>query len=160
MSPSQPERLNYINALFAALWEDVSIFVELDSGGLLLRAFGVVGVGQPPSRTDDEGDRGEQHLPEEADRSGPRAERAGAVLVSLSEIAESAKEGLLALAVGTGIQVMHAMMDADVAALAGPRAATIRTGSPCAWVRGWFSHVGRAAHRGASAAGTRRRRLG
>jgi len=43
------------------------------------------------------------------------------VLVSLGEIAESAREGLLALAVGTGLQVMYAMMDADVAALAGPR---------------------------------------
>jgi transposase-like protein len=43
------------------------------------------------------------------------------VLVSLGEIAESAKEGLLALAVGTGMQVMYAMMDADVTALAGPR---------------------------------------
>jgi putative transposase len=43
------------------------------------------------------------------------------VLVSLDEIAESAKEGLLALAVGAGIQVMYAMMDADVAALVGPK---------------------------------------
>jgi transposase-like protein len=43
------------------------------------------------------------------------------VLVSLGEIAESAKEGLLALAVGAGMQVMYAMMDADVTALAGPK---------------------------------------
>jgi putative transposase len=43
------------------------------------------------------------------------------VLVSLGEIAESAKEGLLALAVGAGLQVMAAMMDADVVAIAGPR---------------------------------------
>ena len=43
------------------------------------------------------------------------------VLVSLGEIAESAKEGLLALAVGAGLQVMYAMMDADVTVLAGPR---------------------------------------
>ena len=43
------------------------------------------------------------------------------VLVSLGEIAESAKEGLLALAVGAGMQVMYAMMDADVAALVGPK---------------------------------------
>jgi putative transposase len=42
-------------------------------------------------------------------------------LVSLGEIAESAKEGLLALAVGAGMQVMYAMMDADVAALVGPK---------------------------------------
>jgi len=43
------------------------------------------------------------------------------VLVSLSEIAESAREGLLALAVGAGLQVMSAMMDADVSVLAGPK---------------------------------------
>jgi putative transposase len=43
------------------------------------------------------------------------------VLVSLSEIAESAREGLLALAVGAGLQVMYAMMDADVTVLAGPK---------------------------------------
>jgi putative transposase len=43
------------------------------------------------------------------------------VLVSLGQIAESAKEGLLALAVGAGMQVMYAMMDADVAALVGPK---------------------------------------
>jgi transposase-like protein len=43
------------------------------------------------------------------------------VLVSLGEIAESAREGLLALAVGAGMQVMYAMLDADVAALVGPK---------------------------------------
>ena len=43
------------------------------------------------------------------------------VLISLSEIAESAKEGLLALAVGAGMQVMYAMLDSDVATLVGPK---------------------------------------
>jgi putative transposase len=42
------------------------------------------------------------------------------VIVSMAEIAESAKEGLLALAVGTGLQVMAAMFDGDVTALCGP----------------------------------------
>jgi transposase-like protein len=42
------------------------------------------------------------------------------VIVSMAEIAESAKEGLLALAVGTGLQVMAAMFDEDVTALCGP----------------------------------------
>jgi putative transposase len=42
------------------------------------------------------------------------------VVVSMAEIAESAKEGLLALAVGTGLQVMTAMFDEDVAGLCGP----------------------------------------
>jgi putative transposase len=42
------------------------------------------------------------------------------VIVSMAEIAESAKEGLLALAVGTGLQVMAAMFAEDVARLCGP----------------------------------------
>jgi putative transposase len=42
------------------------------------------------------------------------------VIVSMAEIAESAKEGLLALAVGTGLQVMAALFDEDVARLCGP----------------------------------------
>jgi putative transposase len=56
------------------------------------------------------------------------------VLVSLGEIAESAREGLLAVAVGAGLQVMHAMLDAGVAALAGskgrhdPNRAAVRHG--------------------------------
>ncbi len=43
------------------------------------------------------------------------------VSVAMSEIAADMQEGLLALAVGAGLQVMGALMDADVAALAGPR---------------------------------------
>jgi transposase-like protein len=39
----------------------------------------------------------------------------------MAEIAESMGEGLLALAVGAGLQVMAALMDADVTALAGPK---------------------------------------
>ena len=42
------------------------------------------------------------------------------VVVSMTEIAESAREGLLALAVGTGLQVMAAMFDEDVVRLCGP----------------------------------------
>jgi transposase-like protein len=42
------------------------------------------------------------------------------VIVSMAEIAESAKEGLLALAVGTGLQVMAAMFGEDAARLCGP----------------------------------------
>jgi putative transposase len=42
------------------------------------------------------------------------------VVVSMAEIAESAKEGLLALAVGTGLQVMAAMFAEDAARLCGP----------------------------------------
>jgi transposase-like protein len=43
------------------------------------------------------------------------------VSVAMDEIAENMTEGLLALAVGAGLQVMGALMDADVAAVAGPR---------------------------------------
>jgi putative transposase len=43
------------------------------------------------------------------------------VIVSMAEIAESAKEGLLALAVGTGLQVMAAMFDEDAERLCGPQ---------------------------------------
>jgi putative transposase len=43
------------------------------------------------------------------------------VSVALGEIAADMREGLLALAVGAGLQVMTAMMDADVTAAAGPK---------------------------------------
>ena len=42
------------------------------------------------------------------------------VIVSMAGIAESAKEGLLALAVGTGLQVMAAMFAEDAGRLCGP----------------------------------------
>jgi len=42
------------------------------------------------------------------------------VIVSMAEIAESAKEGLLALAVSTGLQVMAAMFGEDADQLCGP----------------------------------------
>jgi putative transposase len=42
------------------------------------------------------------------------------VVVSMAEIAGSVKEGLLALAVGTGLQVMIAIFDEDATALCGP----------------------------------------
>lgn len=43
------------------------------------------------------------------------------VSVAMSEIAENMSEGLLALAVGAGLQVMAALMEADVTELAGPK---------------------------------------
>jgi len=43
------------------------------------------------------------------------------VSVAMTEIAADVREGLLAIAVGAGLQVMTAMMAADVAALCGPR---------------------------------------
>jgi putative transposase len=43
------------------------------------------------------------------------------VSVALAEIAESAREGLLALAVGAGLQVLGTLMEESVTALAGPK---------------------------------------
>ncbi len=43
------------------------------------------------------------------------------VSVAMTEIAENMQEGLLALAVGAGLQVMAALMEADVSALTGPK---------------------------------------
>ncbi len=43
------------------------------------------------------------------------------VSVAMDEIAADVREGLLAIAVGAGLQVMAAMMAADVDALCGPR---------------------------------------
>ena len=39
----------------------------------------------------------------------------------MAEIAEDMREGLLALAVGTGLQVVSALMAAGVSAVCGPR---------------------------------------
>jgi putative transposase len=44
-----------------------------------------------------------------------------AVTVALAELAGDVQEGLLAMAVGTGLQVMAAMMSADLEAACGPR---------------------------------------
>lgn len=44
-----------------------------------------------------------------------------AVTVAMAEIGGAVREGLLALAVATGLQVMTLMMDESVTALAGPR---------------------------------------
>ena len=49
------------------------------------------------------------------------------VSVAMTEIAENMHEGLLALAVGAGLQVMAALMEADVTVLAGPKGKHIMT---------------------------------
>jgi hypothetical protein len=43
------------------------------------------------------------------------------VQVSLSELAERTKQGLLAFAVGVGMEVFHTLLDEDVAAVVGPK---------------------------------------
>jgi hypothetical protein len=44
-----------------------------------------------------------------------------AVTLAMADIAESAREGLLAVAVSAGLQVMHALMAESVTAIAGPK---------------------------------------
>ena len=46
-----------------------------------------------------------------------------AVIVAMGELAETVREGLLAMAVGAGLQVMQVMMSESVASLCGPRGA-------------------------------------
>ncbi len=67
--------------------------------------------------------------------AGPAVPPLDRVSVAMAEITENVQEGLLALAVGAGLQVMSALMEADVAALAGvkgrhdPDRAAVRHGS-------------------------------
>jgi putative transposase len=59
-------------------------------------------------------------VPERAERSSGLAVPES-VSVALAELAEDLREGLLALAVGAGLQVMTALMEQDVTAACGPR---------------------------------------
>ena len=78
----------------------------------------MVGVGRPPRHTNSKGT---------AVKKSSQIQPVGAtalpeqVTVAISEIAENMQEGLLALAVGAGLQVMAALMEADVTALVGPK---------------------------------------
>ncbi len=56
---------------------------------------------------------------EEIDTSQPAVPET--VSVALAELAGEMREGLLALAVGTGLQVMAAIMEEDVTARCGPK---------------------------------------
>jgi putative transposase len=51
------------------------------------------------------------------------------VRIALADVAGAAREGLLAMSVATGLAVMQAMFEAEITAIAGPRASTIPTGS-------------------------------
>jgi putative transposase len=64
---------------------------------------------------------GKQYQTRDATASTPELSIPAEVSVALAEIAESAKEGLLALAVGAGLQVMGTLMEESVVALAGPK---------------------------------------
>src|SRR5512132_4360782 len=52
---------------------------------------------------------------------GPELVLPERVTVALAELAGAAREGLLALAVGTGLGVLGSLLDADVERLAGPK---------------------------------------
>lgn len=54
-------------------------------------------------------------------RPGPGLAVPDEVTIAMAEVAEDMHEGLLALAVGAGLQVMGLLMEADVAAVCGPR---------------------------------------
>ena len=69
-----------------------------------------------------------QYRTRDATASTPELTIPEEVSVALAEIAESAKEVLLALAVGAGLQVTQTLMEESVTALAGPRASTILIG--------------------------------
>jgi len=83
-----------------------------------LDACRVVGVGRPPSHTDEKGTAVTNNYQRGAGIEG-RDElcAAGEMSVAMEEIAANMREGLLALAVGTGLQVMQQLLEADVAAV-------------------------------------------
>jgi transposase-like protein len=64
---------------------------------------------------------GKQYQTTDVQASMPGLTMPEQVSVALAEIAESAKEGLLALAVGAGLQVLGTLMEESVDALAGPK---------------------------------------
>jgi putative transposase len=64
---------------------------------------------------------GKQYQTRDATASRPELTIPEQVSVALGEIAHSAREGLLALSVGAGLQVMGTLLEESVVALAGPK---------------------------------------
>lgn len=85
----------------------------------------------------------------------------GQVSIAMEEIAADMREGLLALAVGAGLQVMQQLMEADVRAVCGPKGKhnPDRTAVRHGGERGSVG-PGRPAGPGHPAASPRERRLG
>jgi len=83
----------------------------------------VVGVGRPPSHTDEKGTAVNYNYQSGLPDSSAAACSAlpETVSVAMAEIVADMREGLLSLAVGAGLQVMGQLMDAEVAAVCGPR---------------------------------------
>lgn len=78
----------------------------------------VVGVGRSAKNTNSKGTAVKKSS---QNQSVDATAIPGRVSVAMAEIAENMHEGLLALAVGAGLQVMQALMDTDVTTLAGPK---------------------------------------
>jgi putative transposase len=74
--------------------------------------------GVPPKNTNSKGTAVKKSSQIQPVGATALPERVG---VAMTEIAENMQEGLLALAVGAGLQVMQALMEADVTVLAGPK---------------------------------------
>jgi putative transposase len=116
--------------------------------------------GVPPKNSDSKGTavkKSSQIQP--VDASAPAIPER--VSVAMTEIAENMHEGLLALAVGAGLQVMVALMEADVTVLAGPKGThnMMRSAVRHGRERG-VGDPGRAAGAGDPPAGAGRRRGG
>jgi hypothetical protein len=80
-----------------------------------------------------EGDRRAEGYPAHRHHRPPQLEPPEQVTLAVAELAGAAREGLLALAVGTGLQVLQTLqtlLAADVARLVGARPATTPTAPP------------------------------
>jgi putative transposase len=113
----------------------------------------VVGVGRPPSYSDEKGTAGSNNYQSGVLDSSAAGRLAlpETVSVALEEIAADMREGLLALAVGTGLQVMAQLIEADVAAVCGPKGKTQpRPGGRTPWKRGRLGDLRWAPGAGAS----------
>jgi hypothetical protein len=90
------------------------------SGGPPPDACRVVGVGQQPSRSTKKGtamSKVSTLRVVSKDRAPQLPDLDEEVRLALSEAAVSAREGLLAMSVATGLKVMHAMMQAEITGL-------------------------------------------
>jgi putative transposase len=81
------------------------------------------------------------------------------VTVAISEVIADAREGLLAMAVGAGLQVMAAMMSEDVTVACGLKGTHDATGCDPSWQRGRQRHPRRPAGADRPAADACDRRL-
>src|SRR5947208_12095552 len=84
----------------------------------------MVGVGRTAKYTDSKGTttvKKDYQNNSAAAAAAVEATMPDAVTIALAEIAGSLREGLLALAVGAGLQVMDTLIDESVTALAGPK---------------------------------------